>query len=174
MSEESELTKAELMKRIGSSWTALQEALDQLTIEQLTTAKDAAGWTIKDHLVHLAAWECSAESLLQGRPRHKGLGIDENLYLNGSEEAINSAIFARSSEIAPQRALAQLRETHAQMMDLLKPMTEKDLNRPYSYYLPKEPRERNNVPVINFVYGNSAEHFSEHLDWIQALADQGA
>lgn len=174
MSEGPELTKAELIKRIDSSWTALQEALDQLTLEQLAAAKDAAGWTIKDHLVHLAAWERSAESLLQGRPRHIGLGIDENLYLNGSEEEINAAIFARSSDIAPQRALAQLREIHAQMMDLLKPMTEKDLNRPYAYYLPKEPRENNNVPVINFVYGNTAEHFNEHLDWIQALAAQSA
>ena len=60
MSKAPELTKVELMQQTDSTWTALQDALNRLDETQLTMAKDNAGWAVKDHILHLAAWERSA------------------------------------------------------------------------------------------------------------------
>lgn len=170
MSEQPELTKAELMERIDSTWTALQGALIQLSEAQLTMARDAAGWAIKDHVMHMAAWERSVVFLLQGLPRHAGLDVDEAVYLNASEDAINAAVFERYHDLMPDDALEQLRVVHAQLLALLRPLSDADLRHPSRDFMQDEAAEGDGPPVINIVYSNTAEHFAEHLDWIQTLA----
>ena len=170
MSKDPELTKAELMEQIDSTWTALQDALDRLDETQLSMVKDNAGWAVKDHILHLAAWERSVVFLLQSRPRHVGLGVDEALYRDGSYDEINAIIFKRGAELPVTEALARLRDVHAQMMALLEDLSEADLFKSYGHYLPDEGGE--GPPVINIVYGNTADHFAEHLDWMEALASR--
>jgi hypothetical protein len=170
MSGDPELTKAELMEQIDSTWTALQNALDRLDEIQLTMAKDDAGWAVKDHVLHLAAWERSALYLLQSRPRHAGLGVDEALYRDGSYDEINAAIFERGAGLAVEEARARLGDVHGQMMALLDELSETDLFKSYGDYLPAE--GAGGPAVINLVFGNTAHHFAEHLDWIEALASE--
>jgi hypothetical protein len=169
MTEKSELTKAELIEEINKNWTALQAVLDGLSPEEMTTKKDAAGWAIKDHLMHIAAWERSANFLLEGRPRHTALNVDKELYLDDLEDAINDAIFKQVAALPAEKALARLRDVHAETMDLLKPLKEADLHLPYSAYLPDEVGEGEGPEVIKVIYGNTAEHYAEHLGWIEAL-----
>jgi hypothetical protein len=171
MSEVPELTKAELMDHMGSNWLALQTALDQLSMEQMAEAKDAAGWAVKDHLMHLAAWERSMLFLLRGEPRYEGLGISKDLFLNGSEEAINNAIYKHYANLPPQEALKELRDVHEQMMALLQTLPEADLYKPYGAYAGDE-GAKDGPPVINYINGNSAEHYAEHLPWIEALVSE--
>src|SRR5687768_15407804 len=115
MQEERPLTKTQLMKEIESTWPVLNAALDTLTNEQMTDIRDAEGWAVKDHLTHLAAWERSMVYLFQGKPRHEGLGVDENTYREGSEDEINAAIQRRSKGLAPAEARADLRDAHEQL-----------------------------------------------------------
>src|SRR5687767_977074 len=114
-----EHTKAELMSEIESSWSNLNTALDRLREAQLTEPKDDNGWAVKDHLAHLAAWERSMVYMLQGKPRHEGLGVDEELYLNGDDDEINAAIQERTKDMPPAEALAELRNVHNQLMRML-------------------------------------------------------
>ena len=169
MSEEPEVTRQELLKLIRESWPALQAALGRLTEDQLETMKDEAGWSIKDHVLHLAAWERSAAYMLQGKPRHTALGIDEELYLSRDFDRINTAVREQHTGIPAREALAQLREVHAYLMDLLAAFSDEALYRPYGAYLPDEPRPDNSFPAINVVYGDTAAHFAEHLATIEAL-----
>jgi hypothetical protein len=171
MQDERPLTKAELMKEIDSTWPQLNAALDRLTNEQMTNIRDAEGWAVKDHLTHLAAWERSMVYLFQGKPRHEGLGVDERLYLEGSEDEINAAIQQRSKDLTPAEARNQLRDAHERLMALLEPMSDEDLLKPYSHFLPVEPGQDDGSPIFFRVYGNTAGHFKLHLDWITALAD---
>jgi hypothetical protein len=79
-STERRYTKADLLHEIDDAWSTLTAALDELTEAQMTDVQDAAGWTVTDHLMHIAAWERSVVVFLQGQPRHVGLGIEEHLY----------------------------------------------------------------------------------------------
>jgi hypothetical protein len=161
--------KRDLMVEIERAWSALQALLNRLSKAQLTTLADAHGWSVKDHLLHLAAWERSVVFFLQGKPRHAGLGIDESLYLSGSEDDLNAAIFRQNQELSLAEALATLSQVHRQLLQVLEPLTDRDLQRPYRYYLPAESGTGDGPSALEVVYSNSAQHFAEHEAWIEAL-----
>jgi hypothetical protein len=173
MTEQRPTTKAELMKEIDLSWPELNAALDRLTETQMTAIRDAEGWAVKDHIIHMAAWERSVVFFLQGKPRYEGLGVDDALYLKGSDDEINAVIQEERKGMSSDEARAQLRDVHKQVMDLLQPLTDEDLQKPYRDYLPNEPGEDDGRIALNTVYGNTSGHFKEHLEWIEALVGDG-
>jgi hypothetical protein len=172
MSEQPITTKAGLMAEIERAWSALNAGLDRLSESQMATIKDAEGWAVKDHLIHLAAWERSAVFFLQGKPRHKGIEVDRALYDDGDDYAINAAVYQKYKDLPPADALKRLRDVHRQLMTLLQPLSDADLQKPYRDYLPDE-SDLDDRAAIDVVYGNSAYHFMEHLGWIEELAGDG-
>jgi hypothetical protein len=174
MTERQVTTKAELFADIEPAWAALNAVLDRLTPTQMTAFTDAQGWTVKDHLIHLAAWERSMVFFLQGQPLHIGLGVDETLYLDleGDDDDINAAIQQQRQDLPLAEALGQFRDAHGQLMKLLGPLTDADLQKPYRHYLPNEPGDGDGPSAINLIYGNTAHHFREHLAWIEALVNK--
>ena len=69
--------KAELMARIDREWAALERTLALLSESQMTTA-GPGGWSAKDLLAHISAWErvlliCH----LQGGSFAEAAGMDE-------------------------------------------------------------------------------------------------
>jgi hypothetical protein len=165
-------TKTELVADIEQGWTRLNAALDRLTPAQLTTIKDAQGWTVKDHIIHLTHWERSVVFFLQRQPRYRGLGVPETLYWDGSDDDINVVIHEQTSTLPPGEALSQFYETHRQLLKLLEPLTDLDLQKTYREYLPDEPSDGDGPPALDVIYGNTAHHFAEHLGWIEALVSQ--
>lgn len=171
MSQQSVTTKAALLAAIDPAWTALNAAIDRLSEDQLTARRDAQGWTVKDHLIHLTAWERSVIFLLQGKPRHDGLGVSADVYLHGDDDAINAAIYQQRRTLPLAEALAQFRAVHQQLMRMLQPLSDADIQQPYRHYLPNEPGDGGDRPVIDLISGNTVHHFAEHLAWIHSLVD---
>ncbi|MGH2544690.1 MAG: ATP-binding protein, partial [Ardenticatenaceae bacterium] len=139
MTEQRAKTKEKLLADIEREWAALNATLDRLTEAQMTTLQDAQGWTVKDHIIHMTAWERSVLFMLQGQARHAGLGVDETLYLEGGDDAINAAIYQQRHDLPLPDALVQFRAGHQQLLELLQPLTDADLQKPYRHYLPEEP-----------------------------------
>ena len=162
-------SKADLEREIEGAWSRLNDALDRLTPAQMTEVRDAEGWAVKDHLVHLAAWERSVVVFLQGRPRHEGLGVDEQLYLAGDDDAINAAIHEQRKDVSMSEAVADLREVHGQLLRLIEPIDDDDLYKPSSDFQPEAIGERDERPIIGLIHSNTANHFQEHLEWIDSL-----
>lgn len=163
---------AELLEQIAQHWTALNTALDALSPTALTTIQDAQGWSVKDHLIHIRSWERSALCLLQRKPRHLALEVDEALYLQGGEDAINAAIFQKHQDEPLAEVLASFRANHQQLLAALQPLTDADLQKRYRFYLPQEPGEGDGPLAFTIVYNNTAHHYAEHLAWIEALVRQ--
>jgi uncharacterized protein (TIGR03083 family) len=162
--------KTDLLSRIGESWDELQDTIARLSHDQLTGPSDAGGWTAKDHIAHLAAWENSMVSLLQGEPRHEGLGVSEQTYLEGSEDEINDDIFQRVRDLSLAEVKNTLDEVHREMLSLLDTLSDEDLQKPYSHYLPDEPGKDDGSPIIDRVSGNTHEHFDTHRAYIERIA----
>ena len=162
-------SKAELEREIEGAWDRLNGALDRLTPAQMTEVRDAEGWAVKDHLIHLAAWERSVVVFLQGRLRHEGLGVDEQLYLRGDDDEINAAIQEQQQDISVAEAVAALRAVHGQLLRLIEPLGDNDLYKPSSQYQPDATGEPDERPIIGMIYSNTANHFREHQEWIESL-----
>jgi hypothetical protein len=162
--------KSILLSDCQRLYTTLMAAVSRLDQAQLTGLCDAQGWSVKDHLAHLSAWEGSAIAFLLSKPRHTGLGIDEATYLSGSTDRINQAVYLLHKHRPLDEILPELRQTHTQLLELIESLDDAALRKPYRFYLPDEPGEGDGPPAFDVLYGNTAHHFSQHLAWIESLA----
>lgn len=164
-------TRVELMERVEAAWAALDRALIDLDAHQLSIAPAGGGWSIKDHLAHLAVWIESAVALLSGTSRPEAMGVDLALWDGGSEDEINAAIERNWSDRAPADVLAAVRTAQAHLRELISAMDDDDLARPYSHFQP-DARPYNPNPVVGWISGNTFEHVEMHLPSIAALRNE--
>lgn len=161
-----------LNRRIGVAWDALEQAVEGLDERHLSDVRDSNGWSIKDHLMNVALWERSIAAALQYRPRHEGLGVSEQDYHGGNADSINAILFEQHRDRPAGEVLATMRAQHRETLGILSRMTWEDVLRPYSHYLPNEPGKDNGDPILYWIMGNTAGHYDEHREWIEALRDQ--
>jgi hypothetical protein len=140
---------------IEESWRELDQLVDSLGPEGLTLV-GADGWAVKDHLIHIAAWEHSLIALLDGSDRRAAMGVGPEA---NETDDINAAVWSLHREKTPEQAVAYFRQTHAVLMKLLGGMSDADLKRPYNQFQPNDPRDPNDDrPALDWVAGNTYEH----------------
>src|SRR6266852_5700626 len=98
-------TTSELLNRVDESWKSLVQKVSSLAPAQLTTA-GPDGWSAKDHLAHLSAWEESLIALLEGRDR--GVAIDLSGAQAGSYPHAIDAINALPHSPSKERSVADV------------------------------------------------------------------
>lgn len=166
MSETSQLpeTKAELLAWIDREWSSLRQIIDGLTEGELQV-RDAGGWSIKDNLAHLAAWEqFMVGHYLEGQPAAVAMGIDEATMAGDDEDDINEMIFQRSQRRSVADVLADSDRIHVATVAALEATPWEDLMRPVT---PDDPQAR---PLLLWVAGNTFDHYAEHAPRIRAHA----
>jgi hypothetical protein len=167
MAEPLVTTKAELVASIESAKTALVETLDQLTHQQMTDLHDLEGWTVKDHIVHLSAWERSVVYFMGGKPRSAGLRVDPSLYRDGETDEINAVIYHHTQELPLDVVLEEFDEVHQELMQLVDDLTDADLQKSYGEYVTEEGGDERTAMAV--VYSNTTAHFKEHQGWIEGI-----
>ena len=162
--------KNDLLTLIHAGWDDLQTRLSQLNEAQMTTPNPQDGWAIKDHLMHLAAWEMGIAALLQKEPRFVAMGLDEKLvHQEGVDfNILNDLIFQQHQDKSLTEAQQYLQTAHEALLAALDELTDEDLQNTYSFFQPHEPGEDNGNPIIGWIMGNTYEHYEEHWPWIEA------
>lgn len=161
-----QLTTEELISRMQKGWDEFQTYLKTLTPEQMTGPTDAAGWTVKDHVIHLATWEDGICGLLHKQPRYEQMGLDKALWDSEDIDAINADIQQRNKDKPLDEVMGTFQETHERLIEKIQSMTTKDLLRPYRFYQEDSTAEK---PVFGWIVGNTYEHYAEHKPWIAAI-----
>jgi hypothetical protein len=157
--------KAELIARIAQEWTVLFQTIAKIKPEQMNTP-DVGGWTPKDNLAHLAAWEgFMLRKYLQGQPAHQALQIDEAILEQLDEDGINQILFERNRLRGKEDVLKEVEHIHAELLDTLEQMPFADLMQPNA----EDPQRR---PVIIWVMGNTYQHYREHRQTIQTTLEK--
>jgi uncharacterized damage-inducible protein DinB len=88
------------------------------------TQVGADGWTVKDHLAHIAAWEQSLLGLIEGRDRSLAMGLSEPL---AELDSINEAIRNLHQNDTVDEAFGYFRDSHAQLVAALGKLSNADL-----------------------------------------------
>ncbi len=166
MNDDATLDKDELLDRMQAGWDDLNTYVDSLTDQQLTGPTDAAGWTVKDHLIHLAVWEDSVFALLEGLARHDYAGVDQAIWESGDFDRINAVIQQRFRNMPVDAMKRTHADVHTRLVRKIESLSDADLHRPYSYY---QPTSTHDDEVIGWIIGNSYEHYDEHRPWIDAI-----
>lgn len=149
--------KDELLRRIQADWNALENAIQQLSEEQMTTP-DEGGWSFKDNLAHLAAWHRYLRFYhLRGQPPQQVMGVDEAFYEELDEDGLNHILYLRNKDRPLEEVLAELRQTYAEVLADLEGMSFDELMQPH---YADDPEQR---PLLDWVIGNTYDHYREHL-----------
>lgn len=162
--------KAELLARIRRSRLALEDELSALSEEQLSIPA-SNGWSIKDHLVHLATWELGIAELLRGRPRFAAMHVEEAVFQGKSEEAVNELIYRQHANLSLSQVMDKFKDAHRQLLETLETLHDEDLYKPYASFVPGGEDSRQD-PVINWIIGNTYEHFDEHRGYIRSALQE--
>ena len=171
MNQELPKTKIELLKQIAQARLALEESINALTHAQLTTPNPHSGWSVKDHLAHLATWENGIVALLQQRPRWQTMQVEQAIPAQGFD-ALNDIIWQRHQQQTVAEVMDFFHQTHRQLLAVLAELGDEDLLKPYSHYQPTEARDNSDQPVLAWVASNTYEHYAEHQLSIEALLQQ--
>lgn len=155
--------KAELLSEIEREWKALMTVVERLTPEQMVTP-DAGGWSPKDNLAHLAEWMTALMGYhMDGRPSHEVMNLDPADTEAWDMDVINARLFERNKDRPVSDVLAGLKSKYTELTARLEAMPFEDLLKPR---WPDDPEKR---PLVNWVLGDSSEHFAEHREVIQRL-----
>jgi uncharacterized protein (TIGR03083 family) len=152
--------KAALLERIRTDYALLDETISQLSDEQLTAPIAADGWSIKDILAHIAAWDYAMlASHIGGQPFHEAIGMDAARAEAADLEQVNEHLYRRGKELALNEAQAAFRRTYQQLMAKLEQISEAEL------YSAKTPSGGPLIDQANGIY----EHYEEHLATIRGF-----
>lgn len=169
MTDDIHFTKAELLDRIATGWAELHNLVTGLDESALTQADRVTGWSVADHLVHLAAWERGIAYLLSRRPRHEGMGISDAQWRELTMDQINEEVHHAWQGKPAVEVLAHSRGAHAELLAALADLEVSDLLRDYSAY--DETGTISGQPVVGWVIGNTFEHYREHIGYIRDSLD---
>ena len=152
---------------IEKGWSELTALVESLGPAGLENTGDGQ-WAVKDHLVHIAAWEQSLLALLDGHDRKKAMGVPD---ASDETDDINEAVWLLHRHQTPEQVLAFSRDSHAAMLKRLRDMSDADLRRSYNHYQPNDPRDPgDDRPVVEWVAGNTYDHYAEHIGYIKAIS----
>jgi uncharacterized protein (TIGR03083 family) len=167
MTEQAVQTKADLLRHLTADRQALEEVINGRSDAELTRP-GPEGWSVKDHLAHIAAWERSGLALLAGESRPAAVGLSDELFAEGEDDVVNDEVRKRDADKSLAEVLAEFRRVRASTIAAVTALSDEDLRRPYSYYQPNDP-DNSQTPVIETLVGNSSEHDVEHTEWIKGI-----
>jgi uncharacterized protein (TIGR03083 family) len=148
--------KAELLARIEREWRALERAIAGLSDQQMSVP-DTGGWSIKDNLAHLSAWERFMRlSYLHKMPAHEVMNLDPETYRQTDETGMNAILFQRNKDRPVAEVLAGLRDEHARVLDELAKLSFEQM------MLPLDPDDPRKAPLMAVIIGNTYDHYREH------------
>ncbi|HET7034878.1 MAG TPA: DinB family protein [Thermomicrobiaceae bacterium] len=156
-----------LRNRVDASWRQLQRALDAPAAA--LTAAAADGWSVKDHLAHITAWEQALLATLSGESWLDGLGLGDLAQEPGDIDAINALILARRQSQPLATVLAEARATHARVNEALAALTDADLARSNSSFYPAAPEPMRDEPIVGWIVMNTFQHYDDHGQAFRAL-----
>jgi hypothetical protein len=149
--------KAELLARIESSRRALLARLGAETEVALVVAGPDGGWSVKDHIAHIAAWERYLAALLTGADRWTEMGLTA-APSPPDETAINEAIYERNKDLSLRQVYAGWDAAHQMVLRAVEAMSEEDLMQPFSHFVPGATGEGVADPIVGWINGNTWGH----------------
>ena len=147
-------TVADLLERIARERGALEQAVAGMSDDALVA--NSGGWSAKDQLAHVAAWERRLIGELQGDRAAEHFGLDE-ADSTASADILNAMMYARHKDDPPTAVRAEFRESSEALRAVLAELSDADLMRPVR---PEDPAVDTLVELISL---DTYAHYPEHV-----------
>lgn len=155
-----------LLGKIERAYGEVDAFLAPLTDAQKTDLTDAGGWSVKDHLIHMAVWEDGIDALLSHESRDARMGFSDAAPKPRGLDNINDAIFRQHKDKTLQQVLDAREAIHTRFLYTLRALPDDALQRPIRDF---DAESSSNQPVEGLIVGNTSAHYRKHLGWMQAI-----
>lgn len=153
-------SKPELMARIDETWAMLNHLLNRLSPADMEEP-GPSGWSPRVQLAHITAWESQLTlSHLGQEPSAVALGLDPVAYAAaGGVDAVNALLYERHRWRPLAAIMVEAHTMHEQTVAKLHTLSWEEITLPL---FPDDPDPR---PRLDWIAGNTYEHYLEH--WLQ-------
>lgn len=165
MADRLELTADEIRARITDKRTELVRLIESIDAAELPRPGPDGGWAIKDHLVHIAAWEHWLVALLQGRDVLAAMGAGG---AGRNIDDINAAVWERHRDDSVASALAYFNDAHEKLRSAVAQLSTEDFQRRYEVFFDQVEGEASRQPLVVAVAANTYDHYAEHIHWMKS------
>jgi uncharacterized damage-inducible protein DinB len=162
-------TPKQIIKQNERALADLRAFLAPLTERQLTEPRDAAGWSIKDHLAHVCGWRDGVGALLAGKDRYKPMGVTRDVYFNGDIDVTNEHMRRAFDSLSLKQVLAWTAKSERAYNAKIATLKPGDLKKPYRAFDSPRTDAHAGDPIINWIEGDGWKHVDEHLPWMRAI-----
>jgi hypothetical protein len=163
-------TKQDLIAQTTTAWNTFVTYVDGLTAEQWTEPRDAAGWSVKDHVSHVTQWDRAViEALRNQVPMRETLGISETAWSAGSFDPMNEEIRHLANTEEVDRVRADRDATWTDLVALMDELSEEQLGQSGAEAGLAVGTGPLAEPVLEVLADYWAGHYAEHLRDIQAI-----
>jgi hypothetical protein len=166
--------KSELLRMIRTAHADMQNYLASLTPEQRVAPVLDQGWSVKDSLAHISAWENMTIGWLEASLRGEDVKRFTPDFVQGDDpeqgmavmNALNHHLFEQNKNRAWDDVLAEFNTAHENLYRVVERMSEDALFNPTRFAW------RNGSPAVDMIVGNTYEHYQEHVEWIRRAFGQ--
>lgn len=159
--------KQELLNEIETAHQDMMRLLAAMSDDELTAPTLDGGWSPKDALSHILAWEKMAMDWLtrsvQGEHVQRfipGFLYDTEAEREPTMERLNTFLFERDQNRPLADVLQDFRATHKAFFELVAQTDEQDIFDPHRFAW------RNGSPALDMIAANTIDHYREHGDAI--------
>jgi hypothetical protein len=156
------------VERINDSWAALDRVIRVLSEERLVMLK-WDGWSLKDHLAHMALAEQYCLAALHEKPPHTVFGINAEALLRLSEDELNEIGYRRTHALSLAQVMDMRQQAHQALMHTLTRLGDADLQRRFA----PAGSEDAGATMLDILRGNTYAHYDAHRGWIEAALAPG-
>ena len=157
------MTAKEIVGKIENGWHELDGLVRGLDAEGLSLHRAPDGWAVKDHLVHVAAWEHWLLALFEHRDKLAAMGAEAAAK---DIDSVNDVVYNNHRDDSVDEALGYFRESHERLMEVLRRQSTEEFERPYKTFFDAG-AESDEQPVLVAVAANTYDHYAEHVGWIK-------
>ncbi len=160
----------QLAQNIETEWAKLEASLADLNEQQLTQICDEHGWSIKDHLAHIAQWEEVLFMMFLEVSYEESMRIPWGRYPVFDD--VNEDMRRQWADFSPNFILKRLRRVHHHLIEKLSTLSEEDMQTPVkqffsSIWIP-EYEQRN---MAEFTRAHTDTHYRDHVAWISQMKE---
>ncbi len=148
-------TVTELLDLIARERGALEQAVANMGDDALAATSE--GWSAKDHLAHVAAWERRLIGEIQGDRTAERFGLDEESFGATNTDDFNAMLYARHRDHPTAMVRAEFRASGEALRTAFAGLSDADLMRPVR---PDDPGVETLVDLISW---DTYKHYPEHV-----------
>ncbi len=151
-------TKKELLTDIEAEWAHIERVCAKLSEAEMIAPGANGGWSIKDTLCHISAWEkFLLERLGYALTGQKPVTPSMNNW--DDVHRFNARVYTENKDRPLNSAIIEFRSLYRGVMTVLESMDEEQLRMPYSYDFAED-----GLTLLRLIRANTCDHYREHCD----------